>query len=78
MIVNGMLAPDLGDVQWHKSARSNSSGNCVQLAPLDGGQIGMRDSKHPDGPALVFAAGEVAGFIGDLKAGRYDDLLAQS
>jgi len=80
MIMNGMPAPDLGDVPWHKSARSNSSGNCVQLAALDArpggaGLVGMRDSKHPTGPALVFTAGEVAGFVAALKTGDYDYLL---
>jgi hypothetical protein len=75
-ITNGMPAPELGAVRWRKSARSNSQGNCVELARLDGGHVGVRDSKHPTGPALVFAEEEVARWIGDLKRGRYDHLLA--
>jgi Domain of unknown function (DUF397) len=79
MIVNGMPATDLDGVSWRKSARSNSSGNCVQFARLDtrpggAGLVGVRDSKDPAGPALVFDSGEVAGFIGALKAGTYDHL----
>lgn len=81
-IENWVPAPDLGDVPWRKSSFSNSSGNCVQFAPLDSrpggeGLVGLRDSKDPDGPALVFGAGEIAGFIGALKGGEYDHLLAR-
>jgi Domain of unknown function (DUF397) len=72
---NGMYATDLGNVDWRKSARSNSSGNCVQLAQLDGGQVGVRDSKDPDGPALIFSGAEAAEWIRGLKSGRYDDLI---
>jgi Domain of unknown function (DUF397) len=73
--VNGMCATDLGNVDWRKSARSNSSGNCVQLAQLDGGQVGMRDSKNPDGPALIFTDAETADWLRDLKTGVHDDLI---
>ena len=74
-IVNGVPAPALGAVDWRKSARSNSQGNCVELGRLVDGRIGMRDSKHPSGPALVFAADEIASWLGDLKSGRHDHLL---
>jgi Domain of unknown function (DUF397) len=77
MIVNGMPATELGEVEWIKSARSNSSGNCVEFARLGAGQVGVRDSKDPDGPALVFGAGEVAGFIRALKGGAHDELVRQ-
>ena len=62
-------------MEWVKAARSNSGGNCVQFAQLPGGRVGVRDSKDPQGPALVFGAGEVAVFVGALKAGAYDGLL---
>jgi Domain of unknown function (DUF397) len=73
--VNGMSAADLGDVAWCKAARSNSSGNCVELARLDDGQVGVRDSKDPDGAALVFSGAEVAEWVRGLKAGDYDHLI---
>ncbi|WP_459963351.1 DUF397 domain-containing protein [Nocardia sp. IFM 10818] len=39
------------------SSTTHSSGNseCVEFAFLDGGVVGVRDSKNPTGPALVFA-----------------------
>jgi Domain of unknown function (DUF397) len=75
VFVNGTCATDLGNVDWRKSARSNSSGNCVQMARLDGGQVAVRDSKHPGGPALIFSGAEAAEWVRGLKSGRYDDLI---
>ena len=53
----------------------------MHFARLDGraggaGLVGVRDSKHQDGPALMFDSGEVAGFVAALKAGTYDHLLS--
>jgi hypothetical protein len=49
----------------------------VQFAQV-GGEVAVRDSKDPDGPVLAFSSQEVAAFVADLKAGRYDALLAGS
>jgi hypothetical protein len=39
---------------WRKSTYSNGSGgNCVEVADLPDGRA-VRDSKHPQGPILVF------------------------
>ena len=45
---------------WRKSTYSNGSGgNCVEVADLPNGRA-VRDSKHPEGPILVFTKGRVA------------------
>ena len=45
---------------WRKSTYSNGTGgNCVEVADLHSGRA-VRDSKHPEGPILVFDQGRVA------------------
>ena len=52
-IRNGMPAAEL-DVTWRKSRRSGpQGGNCVEVAHLSDGQVAMRNSRFPGGPALV-------------------------
>jgi hypothetical protein len=73
---NGMPADELRDVTWRKSRRSNSQGTCVELAGLPGGDVALRNSRHPDGPALVYTPAEIDAFIRGAKDGEFDDLLA--
>ncbi|MFJ3439167.1 DUF397 domain-containing protein [Streptomyces cyaneofuscatus] len=48
------LALDVAaESMWHKSSYSNDTGgSCVEIAPLND-QVGIRDSKDKQGPALV-------------------------
>jgi len=46
---------DLIGAQWRKSSKSgNNGGACVEVADNLPGVVGVRDSKDPTGPALVF------------------------
>ena len=75
---NGTPAGQLGDVEWRKSSRSNpekiDDTMCVQVALLPDGSIGMRNSRDPDGPALVYTREEMSAFIHGARAGEFDDL----
>jgi hypothetical protein len=42
-------------VQWRKSKHSSDEGECVEVAALPTGTIGVRDSKNPDGPHLILS-----------------------
>jgi uncharacterized protein DUF397 len=54
---------------WHKSTRSNGNGGaCVEVADNLPGIIAVRDSKNPDGPALIVGRDEWASFIARLQA----------
>ena len=54
---------------WRKSTYSNGSGgNCVEVADLPNGRA-VRDSKHPQGPILVFATDQWHAFVQGIKAG---------
>jgi len=70
---NGMPATELPEVTWHKSRRSGpQGGNCVEVARLADGQVAVRNSRHCDGPALVFTAAEWAAFVGGARDGDFD------
>lgn len=72
---NGMPATKLQGAQWHKSRRSNSQGNCVEMAELPGGSVAMRNSRHPEGPALIYSRPEIEALILGAKDGDFDHLI---
>jgi Domain of unknown function (DUF397) len=61
---------------WIKSSYSLANSDCVEVADLPGGGVGVRDSKDPAGPALRFTPGEWHAFIGGAKAGEFDHLTS--
>ena len=65
----------LPDVTWRKSARSGKQGNCVELAPVRSRGVAVRNSRFPEGPALMFSVDEMTAFLADIKSGAYDHLL---
>jgi hypothetical protein len=65
---------DFSRATWRKSTKSQQSGQCVELAKVDG-VIGVRDSKEPNGPMLVFTVEEIGAFLDGATNGEFDDLL---
>ncbi|MFE7748657.1 DUF397 domain-containing protein [Streptomyces sp. NPDC057428] len=73
-VYNGMAATELRGVVWQKSRHSNSQGSCVEFAKLPGGNVAMRNSRHPDGPALVYTPAEIEALLLGVKEGEFDHL----
>ncbi|MER5323455.1 DUF397 domain-containing protein [Streptosporangium roseum] len=66
---------DLSAAVWRKSSRSgDNGGQCVEVADNLPGVVAVRDSKDPDGPALLVTPAEWRSFVGGVKAGDFDRL----
>ena len=66
------------NVVWVKSSLSFSNGNCVEVASLPGGRVGVRNSRDPDGPVLRFTRGEWHAFLGGARLGEFDRLAREA
>jgi hypothetical protein len=55
-----------------KSSLSLANGNCVEVADLPGGGIGVRNSRDPGGGFLRFTPDEWQAFLGGVRNGEFD------
>jgi Domain of unknown function (DUF397) len=75
-LYNGMPAGDLPEVTWRRAGGQDAAGTGVELAMLPDGQIAVRNSADPDGPALIYTRAEIEALIGGAQDGDFDALLA--
>ncbi|MBO1417352.1 DUF397 domain-containing protein [Streptomyces sp. FH025] len=66
-----MTTHDLAGARWVKSRYSGNGGECVEVAPGFPGVMPVRDSKDPEGPALVFSAEAWTSFVAATAAGEF-------
>ncbi|WP_280209168.1 DUF397 domain-containing protein [Nocardia cyriacigeorgica] len=64
------MSVDLSGARWFKSSRSTASRDCVEVAHLANSAVGVRDSKNPAGPALVFTPEVWDGFAAAVRRGE--------
>lgn len=64
-------------LSWAKSSFSFANGDCVEVASLPEGGVGVRDSKDTTGPVLRFTASEWVAFIAGAQNGEFDHLGIQ-
>ncbi|MGA5700996.1 DUF397 domain-containing protein [Peterkaempfera bronchialis] len=67
------MTHDLSTAPWRKSSYSgDNGGNCVEAAPGHlPGIVPVRDSKDPEGPALLFSNDAFSAFITAVQAGEF-------
>jgi hypothetical protein len=60
---------DLSGAHWRKSSYSSGAGgNCVAVATNLPGVVAVRDSKHPNGPALLLTPAQWRALTATLRA----------
>ncbi|ATZ22007.1 hypothetical protein SLAV_39005 [Streptomyces lavendulae subsp. lavendulae] len=59
-------------VAWQKSAACNGYEDCVEVARLANGNVGVRNSRLPDGPMVQFTSAELAAFLDGVGKGEFD------
>ncbi|MBF6318118.1 DUF397 domain-containing protein [Nocardia cyriacigeorgica] len=64
------MSAELSDARWFKSSRSAPSKDCVEVAFFGRAGVGVRDSKNPTGPALVFTPEVWDGFTASVRRGE--------
>jgi len=57
---------------WVKSSLSFANGNCVEVAALPGGAVGVRNGSDALGAILRFTSDEWHAFIGGVQNGEFD------
>ncbi|MGI5353059.1 DUF397 domain-containing protein [Streptomyces sp. CA-250714] len=75
-IMNGVPAGEIMGVTWLKAQASVGAGECIEVAGLPDGDVAMRNSRHPEGPALVFTKAELLAFLEGAKGSEFDHLTA--
>ncbi|GAA4027068.1 DUF397 domain-containing protein [Streptomyces plumbiresistens] len=74
-IFNGVPAGMLQGIIWVRSRRSAMEGNCVEMAALPGGAVAVRNSRDPEGPALIYTRAEIVAFLAGARDGEFDTLV---
>lgn len=76
------LLPDQGTIissansSWTKSSFSHANGNCVEVADLPDGQVGLRHSKDVGGLVLRFPPEEWRAFLDGVRNGEFNNFGA--
>ncbi|WP_063038897.1 DUF397 domain-containing protein [Nocardia pseudovaccinii] len=60
------------DANWFRSSHSGAHSNYVEIAFLPNTLVGVRNSKNPSGPALMFTSAEWSASTAAITHGEFD------
>ncbi|MEV8626029.1 DUF397 domain-containing protein [Streptomyces sp. NPDC051079] len=70
-VSNGVGAGTLLGVRWVKAKASDGLNDCIELATV-GESVAVRNSRDPEGPALIFTRSELAAFVDGASKGEFN------
>ncbi|MBO3676883.1 DUF397 domain-containing protein [Streptomyces sp. NEAU-YJ-81] len=73
-ITNGTPACAITGARWTKASASDGIGDCVELARVNETEVAVRNSRFPDGPALVFTRAEIIAFLDGASHGEFTSM----
>ena len=62
---------ELAQARWTKASKSDSANGCVEVAQMTS-WTGVRDSKNPGGPVLLFTQQEWDCFVDGAAKGEFN------
>ncbi|GIH73214.1 DUF397 domain-containing protein [Sphaerimonospora thailandensis] len=67
------LNEELRTADWRKASKSGSNGgDCIEVAPLSGGRVAIRDTERPGQVPFVVTASVWDAFLDGAKRGEFD------
>ncbi|MFC0865714.1 DUF397 domain-containing protein [Sphaerimonospora cavernae] len=67
------LNEELRTADWRKASKSGSNGgDCIEVAPLSGGRVAIRDTERPGQAPFVVTASVWDAFLDGAKRGEFD------
>ncbi|MFG2722005.1 DUF397 domain-containing protein [Streptomyces sp. NPDC048416] len=72
---NGVRAEEITGAVWVKATASDAYNDCVEIARLPDGEVAVRNSRFPAGPALIFTSSELAAFLDGARKGEFDGMV---
>ncbi|MFI9553089.1 DUF397 domain-containing protein [Nonomuraea endophytica] len=69
------LEAELAAASWRKARKSGGNGgDCLEVAPLSRGRVGIRDTERPDQAPYVVSASVWDAFLDGAKNGEFDNM----
>ncbi|MFJ6382660.1 DUF397 domain-containing protein [Kitasatospora sp. NPDC092039] len=62
---------------WQKAQASEGVQACLEMRKLDDGQVALRNSRFPAGPALILTAREIGALLFGVKNGEFDHMAVE-
>ncbi|MFJ4688849.1 DUF397 domain-containing protein [Streptomyces sp. NPDC088789] len=72
---NGVAASRIAGARWQKATASDAKNDCVEVARIGEDEIAVRNSRHPDGPALIYTRAEWEAFTDGASKGEFSNML---